>query len=298
MARIPVGATLAQAWHFVRREFPNILGIMAVPLAVSWLPGFITRHQAAGTQNWKVLAPLYALVFVLSGMQVIAIARLALGTKSGPRWLFFSLDRPVWRLLGSLLFLILLVVLGVLGAVLVNALLLGLAKALIGTDAGWHWALYGAVVLVGSVAIWCALAYCVVRLGFLLAPVIAAGEPDFAVARAWTLSAGNFWRILAIILAIWIPVLLLECVFYFAVLLRGLAFPPMHATPAQMAAFRAGIDAHMVQLMTAIYDYWYISLPLYLLVMALFYGFSLATQVFAWRSLTASAPLAGHSLPD
>src|ERR1700749_2996857 len=125
MKKIPVGATIAQPFGFVVRNFFNILGIMAVPMLVMWLPSLLLRSQiaamdarmAAGdysavTPLWQFLLPLYVACFLLMAIHFLGLDELAKGTKQAPRWLYFSLGRPIWRLFGSILFLILLIVLG------------------------------------------------------------------------------------------------------------------------------------------------------------------------------------------
>ena len=57
--------------------------------------------------------------------------------------------------------------------------------------------------------------YSLVRLGFLLIPVIAAREPGFGVARGWALGRGNFWRMFVILIVNWLPLLVLELVLVF-----------------------------------------------------------------------------------
>ena len=301
MKKIPVGRVIAQAFGFVVRNFLNILGIMAIPMAVMWVPSFLLRPQmmaaSAGmaaqdysqiARLWAILLPFYAVGFVLMAMQFIGIAELALGTKKAPHWFYFSLGAPVWRLVGSVLFLILVIVLGWLAALFVNVMLGAVLKILMGgSTAGWVAALVGAIVLVGSVVIWCADLYSLVRLGFLLIPVIAAREPGFGVAQGWALGRGNFWRMFAILLVNWLPVIVLEGIAVFGVMFSGASFPPPHAPAAQTAAFQAATQERVMHMMTGIYQYWYITLPVFVVLMVLFYGFGVGVQVFAYRALAS-----------
>lgn len=307
MKKIPVGATIAQAFGFVVRNVLNILGIMIIPMVVMWIPSFAMRPQLTAISArmaardysgmahlWAILLPFYVVGFVLMAMQFIGIAELALDTKKAPRWFYFSLGAPVWRLAGSFLFLILVIVLGWLAAVLVNVVLGAAVKAALGGNmAGWALALTGALVLVGSVVIWCAYLYSLVRLGFLLIPVIAAREPGFGVARGWALGRGNFWRMFAIAVVNWLPLVILEIVLVVTVMFRGVSFPPPHASAQQAAAFQTATQANVASLMNGLYAYWYITLPLFAVLMVLFYGFGVGAQVFAYRSLV-SDEVAGY----
>src|SRR5579875_2060943 len=109
MRKIPVGKTIARAYGFAFRDFFKILGVMWLPIAVAWLPGLLLRRhlmasQTSGAGNlaafremWPILLPLYLVTMVFIFMQIIGIAQLALGTKKGPAWIYFSLEKPVWR---------------------------------------------------------------------------------------------------------------------------------------------------------------------------------------------------------
>ena len=69
--------------------------------------------------------------------------------------------------------------------------------------------------------------FAVLRLGFLLTPVVVA-ENRISLRRPWELSRGNFWRIFAIALAIVIPLALLA--FLLMLLVVGWApFGELHA---------------------------------------------------------------------
>src|SRR5579863_10443171 len=145
MNKIPVGATIAQSYRFAFRSFLKILGVMWLPMAITMLPGIFIQQRMIALQGqisagnlsvfrqiWPILLPFYLVIFVLLFMQVIGIAKLALN-KAGPGWFYFSLGRPVWRLIGSFLLLIVAVFVGwlamVLGAVVVGIILGLLAKA-------------------------------------------------------------------------------------------------------------------------------------------------------------------------
>ena len=60
-----------------------------------------------------------------------------------------------------------------------------------------------------SAAMYAILIFFGVRLGFYLAP-IAVAEGRISIARNWQLTSGNFWRIFAVALAVFLPFLLLN----------------------------------------------------------------------------------------
>jgi hypothetical protein len=309
MKKIPVGATVAHAWRFAFGDFFKILGVMWLPLAIAWLPGIFMRQRmmevsaqitarsfsGLGAAMW-FLVPFYLAVMILLFMQIIGIAKLALGRRSGPVWFYFSLDKPVWRLIGSFLLLILACILGWLAVLLGDFLAGFLLRSLIGTiDNKAVKAILGFLTIIALIAPWCAYFYCAIRLTFLLTPVVAAEEDGFALARSWTLGLGNFWRMLAILLVIFVPFLVLEFALLFGYMFKGISFPPPHAPAAQISAYQAAMNARALEMMSAMYHYWYISYPLAIIFVVLFYGMGVGAQAFAYRALTddeASAPVA------
>lgn len=238
MTKIPVGKTIARAYAFGFRDFFRILGVMWLPLAIMWIPGIFLRQRtmalqaqaAAGNLSafhdlLPILLPLYLVIFLILFMQIIGIAKLALGIKKGPAWFYFSLGKPVWRLIGSFLLLIVAMIVGWL-AVLLGGVVMGFLAGLL-TKAVANSLFSGAlgIAAVGAmIALWCGYIYAVVRLTFLLVPVIAAEEEGFALARSWTLGIGNFWRMFVILLAVLGPFLVLEMALVFGVLFRGVPF--------------------------------------------------------------------------
>ena len=100
MAKIPVGATIAQAYRFAFGDFLRILGVMWPAMLLMWLPSLLMREQmmtlslqmAARDYSslralWPLLAVFYLAAFVLIFMQIIGIAQLALERHIVPVWL-------------------------------------------------------------------------------------------------------------------------------------------------------------------------------------------------------------------
>ena len=299
MARIPVGATIAHAYRFLFREFFAILGVMWVGAAVTALGvGLLVSKMMAlslaiATHNpaWlghalPVLVPFYLLALVLLFMQVTGIAELALGQKTGPRWYYVSLGRPVWRLAGSVL-LLALAMLGAWIGLLLTVMLAGLAIR--GLETAHLLTLaQGMGVAVGIVLVlWCACIYAVIRLSFFLVPV-AIAEKRISLWRSWQLGRGNFWRIVAVLLAVLLPVFALEVAFVFGFLAHGLPpIAPPHATPRQIEVARLGMGAWDAVILARTVRYWYLSFPASLLLGVLFYGLGCGAQCFAYRAVTA-----------
>ncbi len=308
MAKIPVGATIARAYRFAFADFLKILGVMWPSMLLMWLPSLLMRKQMTALsaqmaaqdfsgvrQLWPLISLFYLVAIVLIIVQVIGIAQLALGRHKGPVWFYFELGKPVWRLIGSFLLLILAFIAGWI-ATLLGAFILGFILALITKALNIAAIAIGISALV-VIALFCAFVYCWVRLTFLLIPVVAAQEEGLALGRSWTLGLGNFWRMFAVFLATVGPFLALEFIFIFGFMFKGIAFPPPHATAAQMAAYQAAVNARSVEMMNGVYSHWYIAYPLALVFVVVFYGLAVGAQCFAYRALTeteTSAPVAAN----
>ena len=303
MAKIPVGATIAKAYRFAFGGFLRILGVIWFAAAVTWIPGLLLRHKmmtlmtardpSAMSQTLPIMLPAQIVGFVVLSMLMIGVARLALALHKGPAWFYFSLGKPVWRLVGSFLLLVLAIIVGYL-AFLLGALVLGFAVGLLASAVPGTITTIaaGLLAIAGIVAVFCGYIYCLVRLTFLLAPVIAAEEPGFALGRAWALGKGNFWRMLGITIAVLAPFLMLEAAF---VIYWFQGLPALD--PAQPAAFQAAMDARMAMILDGLFHYWYVTYPLGLAILAVFYGANAGAQCFAWQALTqrdASDPVPGN----
>jgi hypothetical protein len=304
MSKIPVGATIAHAYRFAFRDFFRILGVMWLTMAIMWLPGLLLQSRMTGLathdpamlrQMLPFFIPFYLLALLLMSMQFIGLARLALGLHRGPAWIYFSLGKPVWRLIGSILLLVVAMIVGWLIALL-GTLLIGFLLGLVAKAANFPplTATIAFVIAIGIIAVWCGYFYCLIRLTFLLLPVIADERPGLALGEAWTLGKGNFWRMFAVLLVIMLPFLILEGIM-FLWLFHGVPFPHAPATTEQTASFQAALNAHMVTMVNGISHYWYLIYPVAVVFTVILYGMAVAAQCFAYRSL---APVAGDGLPD
>lgn len=93
----------------------------------------------------------------------------------------------------------------------------------------------------------------------------------------------------AIFLSFFIPILILEIVFFF--FLYGSAFvPPWHATPDQLQAFAQHQREMSRQAMLTMQKLWYITYPVGLLFGLIFYGLISGAGTFAYRALVPEGP--------
>jgi hypothetical protein len=247
---------------------------------------FVTQNFHAVGSALLLLIPSYLLIMLLLFVQISGIARLALGLPTGSPYFYFSLDRPVRRLIGkTLLAIVILIVTYV--AIIFGGIALAASARLLGGAAGVTMGLVAlAILIVGFLTYF----YGVVRLTFFLTPVVIA-EEQAGLKRAWALGKGNFWRAFAVLLAICLPLVVVECAWLFGPWGPGLPpSPPIPATPEQLAAHNAALAQWNNHVMTMMFDHWYISALVFLLITVLVYGAMVGAQCFAYRAVTAQAP--------
>jgi hypothetical protein len=193
----------------------------------------------------------------------------------------------MWRLLGALLLMTLallglIIVLIIATAIILFCFRLGLGAAHISDAAikdilGFDTAL---AFLVG----YCAAIFCALRFGFLIC-VTTIAEGKITIARSWELSRKNFWRIFVILLAVFLPFLVLE----FAVMAAAGLFPhlpPPGATVQQIQAFRVERRQYTAAAMHRMQHYWYFFYPIMGVLTVYIYGVLAGAQTFAYRALT------------
>jgi hypothetical protein len=292
MKKIPVGATIARAYRFAFGDFFRILGVIWLPWAIISVGGFLVLRTSAAlsaamasnnTANagriMVALGPFYLATVILLFMQITGITELALGLRKGSPYYYFSLGKPVWRVIGAFLLLALVVIISAV-AMVAGGIALGFITKLLNVPV-----LTTLIFLLGGVSAFCAYIYVLVRCSFLLIPVIIA-EEKISLKGAWVLGRGSFWRMFAILLAIIVPALAIEMVFMFKFVLQGMPFAPPNATPDQLAAYRAALTAWNLANAARIKGDWYIFYPGFAIFSALFYGLSSGSQAFAYRALT------------
>lgn len=214
MQNIPVGETVASAYGFAFAGFPSVLGTMWLPLAVLLafdaavvmllapdLPGYVMRGEFDMALIWsfhRIEGLLWLGAFIIRAMTTVGLQERALGRTKGPAYFYFSLGRPVWRMVGAEFLAIL--VIAVIATLTACAAILVAYLAVVFISHGGY-----AVAGVAGVVAVCWLVYATVRLFFFL-PAVVVAESRIGLIRSWELSQGNFWRIVGIALAVFVPV--------------------------------------------------------------------------------------------
>jgi hypothetical protein len=303
MGKIPVGATIAHAYRFAVSNIVQILAVSWLPWALIMAGLFLVRDSlammqlASATKNFALMHGRWAPVFlfylaaiILVTMQMVGLFQLALDRPIPSRWFYFSLGKPLWRLIGGVLLAALCLIAAALAYVIVCFVLGFLLRgAVSGSPSGTL--IMGLAAAVAFVVGYCAFICATLRFFFLLAPVVIA-EDRISVFRAWTLTRGNFWRIFLIVLALLLPIIVVELGGMFA--LAG----PMPFQPGDPAAQRLAQVQWQMALNSRMATLWYITYPVMILLSVVFYAASSAAQAFAYRSVAESTPVTGNTLPD
>ena len=218
MNKIPVGETILRGYGFAARRFlPNLgrswLAAVFYALAVGyWLEKLsatiLVSPHTGGELSDFALFDLFCLIVVTafaSAVIAIALTREALEPSSDIMTASLAVGRREWRMFFGLICLYGLAGVSLFAIAVAGREAIAFVLPLLDTQTTWQ----GISVLpVMNVAVdlfaLAALAFIVVRLGALLAPVVA--DVHRPLTDTWTASRGNFWRFLIVGLALALPV--------------------------------------------------------------------------------------------
>jgi len=244
MSKIPVLATIRAAYGFAFGHLGAIIGAIWLPMVVVSVTGFFAMQRyydasidALNSGTPAAMGPVllmllgYMLVaLLLQAIVYAAVTQLALGARQGGM-MHFSLGPAEWRLFRAMLSLLgLLFLLAVIAALVVQGAALGLRAAGAAPLQSQSGQALLQLFFLGAVI------FVALRFVFLL-PVVAVSESGPVLPRAWLLSNGNFWRIFAIYLALFAPVLTLVIGIEMS-LLKPAAFIAANGTVNQVAALQ------------------------------------------------------------
>lgn len=294
MNKIPVLDTITSAYRFTFTHLGTIIGFSWVGLVLiavlQFLPyafggdPFATPENAT-VQGHRGLTNFAStlLMLLLYSIIYVPVTQLALGLRKGPALWHFSLGMPEFRLFGAFLLFLLVMMAMIVGMGLLSLVLGGIALTM-GKNAilGLVFALIVFAAILGII-------YAIVRLGYLIAPVTVA-ESHVSLIRGWMLTAGNFWRIVAVLLGVLLPIYLLYLIGLIAIAGPQLFAPlPAETAQAQQALMQrfAMIGQHMPA---------YLGLTLILAPFSI--GLAVSASAFGYRALASglqpgTRPVAG-----
>jgi hypothetical protein len=279
MNKISVQNTINFAYAFTFGNIGSIIGLIWLPTVAIGVLQFLPYALGIAAVNpdqppSQGAALIYLASFfgmwLLYAMNAAAVIGLALGTRKGGTSAHFSFGRAEFRLFAAFL----------LYGLLLSAFYIAFSVAIwLISQASSSAAI---VVQIALTLGWLgAFVYAGLRLGFLLAPVVVV-EESIDLVRAWQLTAGNFWRLLGIALAILLPIILVQ--FIAVVVILGKDIPQLLTTNQQtieaaMAATMAVFDRHMPEL---------IGVSLVLAPFSI--GLTMGAAASAYRAVATSAP--------
>jgi hypothetical protein len=205
MTKIPVLDTIRFAYRFTFTHLGAIIGLIWLPMILATVMGFFVLQRfftaladALASNNFAMVGPallgLISLLFVgllLLAMMSVPVTQLAMGSRKTGALAHFAFGPAEWRLFRAGLGLA-----GFLFALLLTVSMA--AAAIMGVGS------MGANI-VSLVIFYAGLVFFVLRFGFLL-PAVAVAESGPVLPRSWILSAGNFWRLLGVFIAVVMPV--------------------------------------------------------------------------------------------
>ena len=214
MNKIPVGKTVAFAYNFLFTRFGAVVGIAALPALLAAVVDYLVRsyisteqtQSAAGVNLLISIAGMGTTIFIWA-VTSVGITRAALGQPLGHSSYYFPVGATELRMFGAMLRFWL----GVIALLFLASLLSGFAFMLAGVplDGSSEPEPSGALFVAGIIT-WAAFGYAfytIVRMGFLLSPTVVCENK--ALQRSNDLTRGNFWRIVAILLALILPIFFL-----------------------------------------------------------------------------------------
>jgi len=213
MRRIEVVATIRDAYVFAVTHLGGVIGLIWVPMVLATIMGFFSLQRyyndfidAMSSGNVAALGPSMLMMLgylvaalLLYAVMFVAVVQLALGARSAPQVAHFAFGNLEWRMFRAFIAFIGVVLVLVIPAFVVAQAVFAVASARLPQAAGPALMLlifYGIILLA-------------MPRFFVLLPTVAVAESAPVLRRAWMLSAGNFWRLLAVLLAVFGPILLL-----------------------------------------------------------------------------------------
>jgi hypothetical protein len=310
MEKIRVGETIAHAYGFAFREFPKLLGIVWAPLAVSiaiglmMTPGFFGNHidpndQDAIERFSMQMLPLSILILLpIRAMIATGVTEQVLGMRKGVTFVYFSVGASIWRFLASWLLVIVAMIVLLVGTAIAAGILFVIGGIALGQF------LHGTMAETAGVLAACAFLlffygaaiFLVVRLTFFIPPVVVA-EKKIDLARVWQLSHGNFWRIFAVGLALFIPMIAVMAVvmvaIYGTVLFQIADIFQATIHGAQQSAIQAQMQAWNEAVRVKGLAAWPYTAAFQLLFGTFTYGLTYSASAFAYREIQ---PISAASL--
>jgi hypothetical protein len=294
MNKIPVGKVISESLNFSIRNYLSLLGVLWLPMLLSLLftwflmfPHF--QAVAAGAGGLRPAgSPLTglgieAVHLALLAVMSVGVTRVALGLREGPRFVYLSVGAAELRVFGGYILLgIIMIVLGIGLAVILGfltAIVGGAFRAGAASDPAAMSRMTAVATPFVMLGVFLPVLYFGIRLSSFMSAV-AVAEHRFGLWRSWALTRSNFWRLFVIVMAVWIPLMVL-----YAVALSLAMGPALTKVIAAASLGPATLRAaYSEMLMSAVSKLKYAVLVV-LPFAPVLYGLIIAPGAFAYRAL-------------
>lgn len=241
MARVPVVATIRDAYRFTIENLGGIIGLIWVPMLLLIVMFFFSMHRYYGDVievmnggNATILGPTLLMMLgfavaalLLQAIMYVSVVQLALGQRAAPAVAHFAFGPAEWRMFRAFLAFV-----GLLLAIVFPVAIL--ARAAMGSVGTASPQMLGLVLVMYGIILLFMPRF------FLLLPAISVGETVPVLRRAWQLSAGNFGRLLLVLIAVFGPVFILFGILEM-LLASQLAMPAMPTGATEKAQMVAAV---------------------------------------------------------
>jgi hypothetical protein len=275
MARVPVVATVRDAYTFTINHLGGIIGLIWVPMLLLTVMGFFSLHRyysdfieamsggstaALGPSMLMMIGYLIA-ALLMQAIMYVAVVQLALGQRTAPAVAHFAFGPAEWRMFRAFLAFV-----GLLLALIIPVFVIG--SAALGTTGVRAYQMLMLVLVVYGIILLSMPRF------LMLLPAIAVGETVPVLRRSWQLSSGNFGRLLLVLIAVFGPVLIIFGLLEMVLASQVPAAAPGATEKMQMVA-AVTRARQMLPYMSGL------AFLIYPLIIGLFAGAS----VSAWRTL-------------
>lgn len=220
--RVLVGDTILRAWGFAGRRIVPLLGASWLTAAfyaaaLAYFLGHLSDAMLVSPRPDPGSFNNFALFYMFCVVLVTALANAAMAVpmfreafETGGEWktVYFSIAFREWALFSNTLLLYILII-GIVSAIaFAGSVGIAVSLPMIGNGGIWH-GIPAAPVMIGilTIAALAAALFLATRFGFFLATTAVVDSPA-RLLRAWSLSRGNFWRILGLGLGLILPVVI------------------------------------------------------------------------------------------
>ena len=274
--QVPVVATIRDAYVFMATHLGGIIGLIWVPMVLATVMGFFSLQRyyadfsdALVSNNAAALAPSLLMMLcylvaalLLQAIMYVAVVQMALGARAAPAVAHFAFGTLEWRMFRAFAAFI--------GICLTLVLPLFIAGSAVLKASG---------VQAGAAQIaFCGIIALAMPRFLALLPAIVVSENTPVLRRAWMLSAGNFWRLLAVMAGIFGPIFILFNVLEAVLMGQGPALTGDDQEQMRIAIAQA---RNVLPLMSG----------LGFLISPLIVGLFAGASVSAWRALKGEPAL-------